>query len=105
MGTITTQLCRQVTFGQETREFDYKAPASWDESDKKACTALVKDILALANAAGGRIVVGVHETNHGFDFSGLKPAQAGTWETTRLNNFVNIYADPAVNLQTPTRGV
>lgn len=45
----------------------------------------------------GAIVIGVAEVNHQYVFAGLQTEQADTWETTRLNNFVNGYADPPVN--------
>lgn len=91
------QYCAIVHRGQESRDFDYKGPCSWSESGKKACCELTKDILAMANTAGGTIVIGVAEVNHQYVFTGLQAEQANTWETTRLNNFVNSYADPPVN--------
>src|SRR5438132_9863511 len=89
--------CAVVHRGEETRDFDYKGPGSWSESDRRSCCELTKDILAMANTAGGTIVVGVSEEKHEFVFTGLDPEQANTWETTRLNSFVNGYADPPIN--------
>lgn len=83
--------------GFETKEFDYKAPCSWDVSNKKACCEIVKDILAMANTKGGFIVVGVDENDTGFLWKGLAKEQCKSFETTRLNQFVQKYTDPAIN--------
>jgi hypothetical protein len=75
--------------GHESRDFDYKAAVDWNEAaDKKACCELVKDILAMANTAGGFIVIGVSEPPMGFSFDGVSPVQAKTFDTTRLNRLV-----------------
>jgi predicted HTH transcriptional regulator len=57
--------------GHESKDFDYKMAAQWNETDKKACCELVKDILAMANTAGGFIVIGVSEPTTGFSLMGL----------------------------------
>jgi antitoxin component of MazEF toxin-antitoxin module/predicted HTH transcriptional regulator len=81
----------------ESKELDYKGPCAWDENDKKACCELVKDVLALANTTGGWIVVGVKEAKTGFVHEGLTEQQAQSFDTSRLNRFVQNYADPPIN--------
>ena len=88
-----------VALGRERRDLDYKDAAAWNKDDKKACCAIIKDILAMANTLGGSIVVGVNETATGFDPVGLMPDQLKSWESTRVNNFVQNYADPPVNVE------
>lgn len=83
--------------GHEARDLDYKGPIAWNEADKASCCALVKDILGMANTGGGYIVIGVSETATGFTLDGLSETQAATFETTRLNRFVQNYADPPIN--------
>lgn len=83
--------------GYESKDLDYKAPMSWDETDKKACCHVVKDILGMANTLGGFIVIGVSETSTGFSWNGLTTEQSKTFETTRLNQFLQNYADPPIN--------
>jgi hypothetical protein len=83
--------------GFESKELDYKRACAWSESDKKACCELVKDILAIANTKGGFIVVGVEETPTGFNWNGLSEQQCKSFETSRLNQFVQNYADPPIN--------
>jgi hypothetical protein len=83
--------------GYESKELDYKAACEWDEGNKKACCELVKDILALANTRGGWIILGVSEQDSGFSFDGITEKQASTFDTTRLNRFVQNYADPPIN--------
>jgi len=70
---------------------------AWDEKDKKACCAIVKHCLAMANTDGGHLVIGVTETSSGPILDGLTEKQANSWETTRLNNFLNNYSDPPIN--------
>jgi len=86
-----------VKRGFESKDLDYKAAKSWDESDKKACCELVKDILAISNTNGGWLVIGVNETASGFTYSGVTQEQAGTFDTTRLNRFLQNYTDPPIN--------
>jgi hypothetical protein len=83
--------------GYESKDLDYKGPMLWDESDKKACCEVVKDILGMANTLGGFIVIGVSEAPTGFSWDGLNPEQSKTFDTTRLNRFVQNYADPPIN--------
>jgi len=83
--------------GFESKDLDYKGPCQWDEKDKKACCEIVKDILAMANTLGGYIIIGVSEQENGFSWEGLSPEQAKSFETSRLNRFVQNYADPPIN--------
>ena len=83
--------------GYESKDIDYKGPFKWDEGDKKACCEIVKDILAMANTLGGYIVIGVEETGKGFNFIGLTNEQADSFETSRINRFLQNYTDPPIN--------
>jgi len=69
----------------------------WNEADKAGCCGLVKDILAMANTRGGFIAIGVSEQPTGYSFDGLSPDQAETFDTTRLNRFLQSYAEPPIN--------
>ena len=69
----------------------------WDESNKEVCCGLVKDTLAMANTLGGFIVVGVAESGSGFSWDGLTLEQLASFETSRVNRFLQNYADPPVN--------
>lgn len=83
---------------KETKDLDYKGPCSWNPRSKAPLCELVKDVLALGNTLGGFLVIGVQETPSGFDFVGLTDDQMATFDTTKVNQFVNKYADPPVNL-------
>jgi predicted HTH transcriptional regulator len=83
--------------GFESKDLDYKGPMSWDENDRKGCCAVVKDILGVANTLGGFIVIGVSETATGFSSDGLTNDQLNTFDTSRLNRFLQNYADPPIN--------
>jgi len=81
----------------ESKDLDYKGPCQWDEKDKKACCEIVKDILAMANTLGGYIVIGVSEKDGGFEWDGLTTEQAKSFETSRINRFLQNYSDPPIN--------
>jgi len=83
--------------GYESKDLDYKGPCQWDEKDKKACCEIVKDILAMANTLGGYIVIGVSEQENAFEWEGLTIEQAKSLETSRINRFLQNYADPPIN--------
>jgi Putative DNA-binding domain len=83
--------------GYETKDLDYKAPLTWYENGKKACCELVKDILGMANTLGGYIVVGVSESPTGFVWNGVTDEQARSFDTSRINRFLQNYADPPIN--------
>jgi hypothetical protein len=83
--------------GYESKDLDYKGPMSWNEDEKEACCALVKDILGMANTDGGNIVIGVSESPGGFAWDGLSPEQSKTFDTSRLNRFLQNYTDPPIN--------
>lgn len=93
------ELCSVVRRGEESKDLDYKAAALWDETDKKACCELVKDILAIANTLGGYIVIGVSEVGGRWLWGGLTEQQLKSWDTTRINRFLQNYADPPINLR------
>src|SRR5260370_3225196 len=95
--TITSELTAILLRGRESKDFDYKAASAWDESDKKACCELVKDILAMANTLGGYIAIGVSEQPGGFSFDGVSTTQADSFDTSRLNRFLQKYAAPPIN--------
>ncbi|OGQ90308.1 MAG: hypothetical protein A2253_02010, partial [Deltaproteobacteria bacterium RIFOXYA2_FULL_55_11] len=83
--------------GYETKDLDYKAPIMWDENNKKACCEVVKDILGMANTLGGYIVIGVSESSNGFIWDGITDQQARSFDTSRVNRFLQNYADPPIN--------
>lgn len=91
------QLIAILRRGYESKDLDYKGPMSWDETGKEACCGLVKDVLGMANTAGGFIIIGVSEGPSGFSWVGLSPEQLGTFETSRVNRFLQNYADPPIN--------
>ncbi len=88
-----------IARGHESKDLEHKGPMAWPAGDKRACCELVKDILALANHdGGGYLVIGVAETEDGrFEPRGLNEEQLKSFETTRLNEFVNSYARPPIN--------
>lgn len=89
-------LIKSLLAGGETKHVDFKGPMMWDpRNDKRGCHALVKDVLAMANTTGGgRLLIGVSDDHRPV---GLSQEQMKTWDTTKINHFVNRYADPPIN--------
>ncbi len=83
--------------GYESKTIDDKGPSKWEEGDKKACCEIVKDILALSNSGGGYIVIGVAEKDGKFQFIGLSVEELRSFETSRINRFLQNYVDPPIN--------
>lgn len=88
-----------IARGSESKDLDYKAAMEWNEKDKEAACELVKDIIAMANTLGGWIIIGVAENDTGFDWVGLSDDQMKSFESTRLLNFVQKYAEPPINCE------
>lgn len=96
--SVTDDLAQLVKRGYESKDVEYKGSMEWNESDKKACCELIKDVLAIANTQGGFIIVGVSEGDDSFHTDGLSKSQLATYESTRLANFVQKYAEPPINV-------
>jgi hypothetical protein len=94
---IASELTEILLRAHESKDFDYKAAGKWDEKDKKACCEIVKDILAMANTQGGFIAIGVSEQSSGFVFDGLSTSEGDSFDTSRLNRFLQNYSDPPIN--------
>jgi hypothetical protein len=91
-------LVEVIRRGFESKDIDYKGPMAWDErGNRKGCCELVKDILAMGNIGGGYLVIGVAEKDEGFEWVGLTGAELATFDTTRVNQFLQNYADPPIN--------
>lgn len=98
MTTETDETLRRILLkGFESKDFDYKARMDWDKSEKKDRCELVKDILAMANTLGGNLVIGVSETSNGWSFDGMSEAEVKTFDSTKINRFVQNYSDPPIN--------
>lgn len=94
---VPDEVIRVLLRGRESKDLDYKGPMGWSEGDKGACCSLVKDILAMANTLGGFIVIGVSEQPTGYSLEGISADQAKSFDTSRLNRFLQAYTDPPIN--------
>lgn len=97
IGATMKDLKQIIMRGYESKNVDYKGPGKWDETDKKACCELVKDILAMSNSEGGFLVIGVAEKGGEFQHVGLSVEELRSYETSRVNRFLQNYADPPIN--------
>jgi len=91
-------LIRWIECSGESDNIDAKGPMKWDGQANSA--ALAKDIAAFCNSPdGGVIVVGKSETAPGkFESTGLTPEEAGSFETTRVANWINSRFSPPISL-------
>jgi len=73
----------------EGRDLDYKERIDLDSNTSKA--ELARDIIAMANSGGGRLVVGVAERDDSFERIGVPAAELLRYETTKINDAVKKY--------------
>lgn len=71
----------------EGRNQDYKL--TFDPKNPRAKTDLVKDIVAMANSGGGRIVFGRDETNR----PGIDPKIADALDSARIQDYLEMFVD------------
>jgi len=92
-------IIRAINLLEEHTDLDFKASISL-EGGKKEKAELTKDIIAMANSCGGLIIGGVKETNSGFEKCGMQQEELRSFDSTKLNQFVNNYSDPPINSTT-----
>lgn len=79
----------------ETPTLDYKE--SVDLSTRDGCAGLAKDVIAMANAGGGTIIIGVAEKTKGqFERVGLSNTILEAFETTLVNKSLRSFMDPSI---------
>lgn len=77
----------------ENKNLDYKQSLNWNTADAAIKAGIVKDLLAMANTQdGGRIIFGVRDGD--FEPVGLTDEEFASFDTTRVLDFLNRYADP-----------
>lgn len=77
----------------ETKNLDYKESFNWDTVGNDGKCELVKDILASLNTQdGGLIVIGVRDGT--FEPIGMAEADSDSFDTTKVNDFLQRYTDP-----------
>ncbi len=87
---------------REGIESDFKQAFPWkpkskDDSIKKACIGLVKDVVALANTRGGQIYIGFREESGQFYPDGVPPDMLDKWETTIFCDYINTCVSPPID--------
>jgi hypothetical protein len=92
------ELTRYVEAAGENRNIDAKGPMEWDGGEASA--GLTKDILALANSRdGGVLVLGKSEPEKGkFEYNGLSPEQAASFDATKVATWVNNHSAPPIDV-------
>lgn len=79
--------------GQETANLDYKETI--DITNRRAVAALSKDVIAMANTAGGGdIFFGVRQTSAGFEYCGLSHKMLKAFDATTMNDALAKYIAP-----------
>jgi predicted HTH transcriptional regulator len=75
-------------------ELDYKEDILMEDGSgaKNALASLAKDVIAMSNSGGGRIIVGVAEKGDGsFEYRGVSDERLGFYEVTKLNEQLKKY--------------
>lgn len=96
LATIETQLgqssemdLRLISLGIEGRDLDYKESIDLDSKPGRA--EFARDVIGMANAAGGTLVVGIAEKNNVFVQKGVPASDLSRYETTKLNDAIQKY--------------
>lgn len=91
-------ILRLIHEGYERRDIDFKKSIPWDKETKYN---LIKDILAFANFGGGYIVIGYDEKAPTLQHrrAGIAEEHLKTWETTMVNDSVNEFSGPPLDIQ------
>jgi hypothetical protein len=77
----------------ETKNLDFKERLNWNTAGNDDKCELVKDILAFLNTQdGGQIIFGVQ--NNTFKPIGLSEDDFSSFDTTKVNDFLQKYTDP-----------
>ncbi len=98
---ITTQQAdwRELIYcGLENQQIDFKAAQDWNGIGRTGRAKFARHAMALANTAGGYIVIGVGEDANGNPtlYTGLNEKQASSFDPSSVGQTINRYADPAV---------
>lgn len=79
--------------GDEGRHVEFKKSVPWDKGHFKY--KLIKAVLAFSNVRdGGAIIIGVKETDDGFDNTGIKEDHWATYDEDEIRANVSTFADP-----------
>lgn len=89
------ELSEYILLGREERHVEYKEARPWKELAAK----IAKSAMALANLAGGGvIVVGMRESGDAYEAVGVDEQLAAEFIEDDVHAFVNRYAEPFVDL-------
>ena len=83
-----------LQLGVEGRDLDYKQELQLDSNVGRA--EFARDVIAMANAGGGQLIIGVAEQNGKFVHVGVPDIELFRYETTRLNDSVRKYVSGTV---------
>lgn len=93
--TIEDDIIAHLSFPVETRHVEFKESNPWPKLKYK----IAKNALAMANLTdGGILIVGVSERDDHFNAEGMSEEDLSTYDGDQVQEFVNKYADPAVQL-------
>ena len=84
--------------GYEIRNVDYKSSRPWEGISREK---LIKHILCFANFGGGFIIIGYDENMKTDEEkrTGIKEEHLENWETTKVNEYLNNYSSPKLNIK------
>jgi predicted HTH transcriptional regulator len=99
MAVSADEVRQYIALGREQSFVEFKSSGS--RIDRAFLAKVIRGILAMANRRdGGRILVGVRETDGGLQLVGLAADQEATWTHDDLANSIAEYADPRVVFET-----
>jgi len=77
----------------EDQHLDYKESFNWDAATNPIRGEIIKDVISFFNVSdGGKILIGVQ--NEAFEPIGMKKEDFDSFDTTKVNQFLEKYTDP-----------
>lgn len=86
--------------GLENQQIDFKAPQNWNTIGRVGRAKFARHAIALANTAGGYVVIGVGEDENGNPTKhiGMSVEEASSFDPSTVGQTLASYADPPVSL-------
>lgn len=89
-----------INCGLENQQIDFKAPQNWNTIGRVGRAKFARHAIAMANTAGGYVVIGVGEDENGNPTRhiGMSVDEASSFDPSTVGQTLASYADPPVSI-------
>lgn len=96
---LAEELAQYLALGHELSGVEFKGPGK--RTDQPLQAKVVRAALGMANRrGGGRVIVGIDESDGGLKATGLNTEQANSWRKyDDVKDLINAHADPPIDLE------